>query len=122
DMVVRGIPRPQLELTVVGERLDQEVVEVITDPPPLPPCRVVRRGQLVENVSAHPGDRIAGIELGRHLRELAAELVDHTYRDKIDEASVLDELTIVEVAVDHRVPSSPIPGSIRYRGPWRSLT
>jgi hypothetical protein len=41
------------------------------------------------------------VELGRYRVELAAELVDDADRDQIDQAAVLDEFTVVEIAVHH---------------------
>jgi hypothetical protein len=38
-------------------------------------------------------------------------LVDHANGDQVDGAAVLDELAVVEVAVDHRAPSFTPPPS-----------
>ena len=62
------------------------------------PGRVGRRGQLVQDVAAHPVDRPGRVELGRHRVELAPVLVDDADRHQLDRASVLDELAVVEVA------------------------
>src|SRR5882757_3222177 len=97
DMVVRGDPRPQLQLTPVGLVPPEKGHQVLPDPGPRPPCRVTRGWQFRQHVLPHPGAGAAGVELGGHGVELAAFLVDDADRHEVDRHAVLDELAVVEV-------------------------
>src|SRR5262249_7144112 len=107
DVVVRGVPGPQLHLLVgIGaQRCPEELVQIVADAGTGTPRRVAGRGQLVQHVAPYPGHRAGRVELGGDRVELAALLVDHANGHEVDRAAVLDELAVVEVAVDHRVPS-----------------
>src|SRR5882762_9141928 len=97
DMVVRGDPRPQLQLTPVGLVHPEKGHQVLPDPGPRPPCRITRGWQFRQHVLPHPRAGPGRVELGGHGVELAALLVDDTDRHEIDRDAVLDELAVVEV-------------------------